>query len=461
VILQQHYLGCLSQASYLIGDETSGRAVVVDPLRDIDQYIDAAAADNLAIEAVINTHIHADFVAGHLELAAATGAWIGYGERAQTEYPIRTLVDGEHLRLGQVDLEVLATPGHTPESISLVVREHADDDVPSAVLTGDCLFIGDVGRVDLQASPGEEMLALAGEQYESVHQRLLSLPDQTRVFPAHGAGSACGRNLSSETQSTIGQQRAVNYACQPMSKEEFVRLITEGQASPPRYFALAASLNRQQHPLLGQTASSMDAATFQAARRAGARVIDTRAPEDFAAGHLAGAVNIPIDGRFAETAGMFLDYQHDDVVVVAEDDRSDEVVTRLGRVGFDRVLGALASGPSELGRFDESLEQASRLEPTAVADRLAGEDPPTILDVRGPGERADGYIPGSMSIPLPELVGRVQDVPAGEVVVHCASGWRSSVAASYLRREGRGKVSDLLGGFQAWQSQQPDAAVTA
>jgi len=461
MIVEQHYLDCLSQASYLIGDETSGRAVVVDPLRDVDRYIEAAGSNGLTIEAVINTHIHADFVAGHLELATATGAWIGYGERARTEYPIRTLADGEHLRLGQVDLEVLATPGHTPESISLLVREHADDDVPWAVLTGDCLFIGDVGRVDLQASPGEEMLALAGEQYESVHHRLLNLPDDTRVFPGHGAGSACGRNLSTETQSTIGQQRVVNYACQPMSKEEFVRLITEGQTSPPRYFALAASLNRQQHPLLDQTAASMDAETFQAARLAGARVIDTRAPEHFAAGHLGGAINIPVDGRFAETAGMFLDYQHDDVVVVAEEERGDEVVTRLGRVGFDRVLGALAGGPSTLDRFDEPLEQASRLDVATVTGRLAGKNPPTVLDGRGPGERADGYIPGSLSIPLPELVGRVQDVPSGEVVVHCAGGWRSSVAASYLRREGRRDVVDMLGGYDAWKSQQPTAVVTA
>jgi hydroxyacylglutathione hydrolase len=249
----QYYLDCLSQASYLIGDETTGRAVVVDPRRDIDEYVADATAAGLTIEMVIETHFHADFLSGHLELAAATGAEIAYSSVAETEFPSRKLADGEQISLGDVRLEIRHTPGHTPESISIVVWEHADDEVPYGVLTGDALFIGDVGRPDLLASLGYTRDELAHQLYDSLHTQLLTLPDATRVYPAHGAGSACGKNLSTETWSTIGDQRVENYALLAPDRETFVDLVTEGQPPAPSYFVYDAVLNRQDRPLLDET----------------------------------------------------------------------------------------------------------------------------------------------------------------------------------------------------------------
>src|SRR5690606_406054 len=263
-----------------------------------------AEARGFTIEGVINTHFHADFLAGHLEVAAATGAWIGYGQRAEAEYPIRRLADGERISLGDVTLEIMETPGHTPESISVLVYEHADDPVPYGVLTGDALFIGDVGRPDLLASLGYTAEELASMLYDSI-QRLMRLPDSVRVFPAHGAGSACGKNLSTERQSTIGEQRRTNYACAPMSREEFIKPVTSGQPSAPSYFAFDAVLNRKTRELFDHTrlARPLDAKEFAALRAEGALVIDARDPQEFAAGHVRGSLNVPIDGRFAETAG--------------------------------------------------------------------------------------------------------------------------------------------------------------
>ncbi len=304
----QHYLECLSQASYLIGDEATRQAVVVDPRRDVEEYLADAAAHGLTIVGVINTHFHADFLAGHLELAESTGAWIGYGAAAQTEYPSRSLADGERIELGDVALEILETPGHTPESISILVYEHASDAVPYGVLTGDALFIGDVGRPDLLASIGSTADELGRQLYDSIQHKLMRLPDEVRVFPAHGAGSACGKNLSTQLQSTIGQQRLSNYACQPMSVEAFLEVVTEGQPAAPEYFVYDAILNRSNHAVLASD-RELPALTPTAAvdaRTRGAVLVDTRESHDFAAGHLAGSINIPADGRFAETAGMVL-----------------------------------------------------------------------------------------------------------------------------------------------------------
>ena len=268
----QYYLDCLSQASYMIADETTGRAVVVDPRRDVSEYITDAAAHDFTIEAVLNTHFHADFLAGHLELADRTGAWIGYGQRAEAEYPIRKLTDGERISLGDVQLQILETPGHTPESISILVYEHAGDAVPYGVLTGDALFIGDVGRPDLLASLGVTADELGRMLYDSIHNKLMALPDAVRVFPAHGAGSACGKNLSTQRQSAIGEQRATNYACRPMSEEKFVELVIAGQPSAPAYFTYDAVLNRKEHGLFDAAAAPrpLSVEEFMDRRAAGA-----------------------------------------------------------------------------------------------------------------------------------------------------------------------------------------------
>ena len=317
--LVQYYLDCLSQASYLVGDEDTGRAVVVDPRRDVHVYVDDAAAAGLRVERVIETHIHADFLSGHLELAAQTGAAVSYGAGAEVDFPIEPLADGEELTLGDVTLRVLATPGHTPESISIVVREHPDDAVPYGVLTGDTMFIGDVGRPDLLSAAGIAASELARQLYRSLHQKLLALPDATRVYPAHGAGSACGKNLSTETQSTIGEQRRTNYALQPMTEDEFVALVTEGQPLQPMYFSFDAQRNRQAHALLdeGDLPPPLTLRDLLARRDAGAAVLDTREPLDFAAGHLRGSVNVGLHGRFAELGGDVLTPDRS-VVLVSE-----------------------------------------------------------------------------------------------------------------------------------------------
>ncbi|MGW4806065.1 rhodanese-like domain-containing protein [Kitasatospora sp. NPDC004272] len=450
----QYYLDCLSQASYLIADETTGRAVVVDPRRDVDEYLAEAEARGFTVEGVINTHFHADFLSGHLELADRTGAWIGYGRRAETEYPIRKLADGERISLGEVVLEIVETPGHTPESVSVLVREQADA-VPYGVLTGDALFIGDVGRPDLLASAGVTADELGRMLYDSVQRKLMALPDEVRVFPAHGAGSACGKNLSTERQSTIGQQRATNYACAPMTEDEFVSIVTAGQPAAPGYFGYDADLNRRDRELFDAAALAvpLDAETFLARRaETGTVVVDARDPLEFAAGHLAGSVNVPADGRFAEQAGTVLDPAWP-LLVIAPEGREQETVTRLARIGFDRVAGYLADPETAFRGVPGQMRQAPRRTVADLRAELAGAEPPLVVDVRGEGERADGHIPGSVHLPLAELPHRLAEIPQDRpVVVHCAGGHRSSIAASLLRHHGHPLTSDLLGGYGAWEA---------
>ncbi|MFF3075108.1 rhodanese-like domain-containing protein [Kitasatospora sp. NPDC057904] len=454
MIFSQYYLDCLSQASYLIADERTGRAVVVDPRRDVDEYLADATARGLTVVGVINTHFHADFLAGHLELADRTGAWIGYGQRAETEYPIRKLGDGERIELGDVALQIMETPGHTPESISILVYEQPDDTVPYGVLTGDALFIGDVGRPDLLASTGVTADELGAMLYDSVHRKLMALPDAVRVFPAHGAGSACGKNLSSEKQSTIGAQRRTNYACRPMDQDTFVHIVTAGQTTAPAYFGHDAALNRQDHPLLDptHTARPLCPEGFKEARSAGAVVLDARNPQDFGAGHLRGAVNVPIDGRFAEQAGTVLT-PDSDIAIIAPQDRENEVITRLARIGFDHIAGYLRNPDTALPALADHLTPASRLTADQLRTALTTDQPPTVLDVRTRGERETGAIEGSLHIPLTELPTRLAEIPTDHpLVVHCASGHRSSIAASLLRHHGHPDVSDLLGGYTAWHT---------
>lgn len=450
----QHYLDCLSHASYLIGDETTGRAVVVDPRRDVAEYLADAEEHGLTIVGVINTHFHADFLAGHLEMAAATGAWIGYGSSASTEYPSRALADGERLVLGEVVLEIMATPGHTPESISVLVFEHADDEVPYGVLTGDALFIGDVGRPDLLASIGFTAEELGRQLYDSIQHKLMGLADEVRVFPAHGAGSACGKNLSTELQSTIGQQRLFNYACQPMDVEQFIAIVTAGQPAAPEYFVYDAILNRKNRDVLaaGRQAPALDVAALANARASGAKVIDTRDDQEFASGHLLGSINIPADGRFAETAGMVLK-PADQVIVIAAPGGEQEVATRLARIGFDATIGYVPDVEGALVALQDEVGRSSRLTPAQLDDLMSGPDDPWVLDVRNLGEYDQGAVPGATHIPLAELGRRLDEVPEHRsVVAYCAGGWRSSVAASFLRHRGYTDVSDLAGGYAAWDA---------
>ena len=459
MIFTQYYLDCLSQASYLIADENSRQAVVVDPRRDVAEYLTDAEARGLTIVGIVNTHFHADFVSGHLELARATGAWIGYGEAAVTDFPVRSLADGERISLGDVTLEIMTTPGHTPESISVLVFEHADDEVAYGVLTGDALFIGDVGRPDLLASVGVTATELGRMLYDSVQHKLMGLPDDVRVFPAHGAGSACGKNLSTERQSTIGEQRRFNYACQPMAEAQFLEVVAAGQPTAPAYFAYNATLNKQSRGLrdLDATVPALSGVEVEAALARGARIHDARDVQEFAAAHLRGSVNVPVDGRMAETVGMVFSPESE-IVVIAPEGQEQEVATRFARIGYDHVVGYVADVEEYLLTHQDQVTRASRLS-VAEVDEAAAHADVQVVDLRNGGELEAGMLPGARHIPLAELGRRAHELDAERpVVVYCAGGWRSSVGASLLRAGGFTDVSDILGGYGAWDLAHANAS---
>jgi glyoxylase-like metal-dependent hydrolase (beta-lactamase superfamily II)/rhodanese-related sulfurtransferase len=454
MIFRQYYLACLSHASYLIGDEHTGRAVVVDPQRDISGYLTDAQEFGLAIERVIETHFHADFLSGHLELAHATGAVISYGEAAKPEFVAELLADGHILSLGDVTLQILATPGHTPESISIVVKEHPNDVVPYGVLTGDTLFIGDVGRPDLLTSVGVSAEELASELYDSLHNKLLTLPDATRVFPAHGAGSSCGKKLSNETESTIGVQRVTNYALAPMTKSEFIESVTQGLSVAPLYFSFSAMRNKMDRPLLDESESpallSRDEMLQAMAR--GAKVLDTRDAVEYQVGHLEGSLNVPLAGRFAEYVGEVIRSDSDIVLVCALGTEYDARV-RLARIGFDRVIGALREPLSVFHQNPEMVRQSSRLTVSEFNERRGSVSNLQVIDVRMPTETELGVVPGAKLLPLPQLITQFDKLRKDQpIVVYCESGVRSSIAASALRSEGFVDVSDVIGGYGALET---------
>ncbi len=455
MIFTQHYLGCLSHASYVIGDETTGRAVVVDPRRDVQIYLDQAAAERLRIERVIETHLHADFLSGHLELAARTGAVISFGEGADVQFPAEPLRHRQRLSLGQVTLEILATPGHTPESVCIVVYERPDDAVPFGVLTGDTLFVGDVGRPDLaSAGSGISAETLARSLYHSLHDTVLKLPDATRVFPAHGAGSSCGKALSEERSSTIGEQRRTNYALALSDEATFVAMLVEGQPTKPHYFEFDAQRNRELRPLLDETSEPplLDIDEVLELRDRFV-LLDTREPVDFAAGHVRGAVNVGLQGRFAEWAGDVLDPDRD-IVLVGDPGAALESTVRLARIGLDRVIGQLRGLDEVFAERPGLVEMSSRLTVGQLVG-LATTDV-QIVDVRNPGETKQGTLPDARCIPLAVLTDSMTGLdPARPVVVYCGSGYRSQIAASVLRAAGFGDVSDLLGGYEAWLRADP------
>ena len=369
MILKQYYLGCLAHASYLIADEASGQAAVVDPQRDVEQYLDDAAEAGCRIEHVFLTHFHADFVAGHLELRERAGASIHLGARAKAEYPFVAMRDGSSVDLGEVCLTVLETPGHSPESISILVYDPAHGmDEAYAVLSGDTLFIGDVGRPDLRGALGWSAEELASMLYDSLHDKLARLPDETLVYPAHGAGSLCGKNLSSETVSTVGIQRAYNYALAPMSRERFIETVTSDLPDAPAYFTYDAVLNARERPTLEQALErELHPLTIEQTLELaadGAQLLDTRDPAKFEGGHLQGSVNVGLSGSYATWCGTLLDPERP-IVLIAEPGRELEAATRLGRIAFDSVAGylrrdAVAGRPAGIGRPDRSDHRRGR-----------------------------------------------------------------------------------------------------
>jgi glyoxylase-like metal-dependent hydrolase (beta-lactamase superfamily II) len=458
MVLNQYYLGCLAQASYLVGDERSGRAVVVDPRRDVDEYVADSERMGLRIEDVILTHIHADFVSGHLELRKRTGCGIRLGARARVEYPFTPLRDSDRVELGGVRLVALETPGHTPEAISVAVYDLARKPTrPHAVLTGDALFVGDVGRPDLLASSGASADEMARELYRSLWGKLLALPDETLVYPAHGAGSICGRNLGGENVSTIGKQRRENYALQPMTEDDFVALVTVDQPEAPAYFAYDSALNRASRPTLEEVMEHelrpIGVDEVIALRDSGAHVLDSREPPAFAAVHLARSINIGLSGKFATWAGTLLERDRP-IVVVADPGREAETVLRLARIGFDQVVGHLDGGVLALRERPKLMTGTTRLSAEGLAERLASPRPPTVVDVRTAAERKGAAIEGSIHLPLPQLRRRLGELPGTGLVMVCASGFRSCIAASLLEREGFGEIADLAGGMAAWTARQ-------
>src|SRR5579864_2468099 len=440
----------------MVGDEGTGTAAVVDPQRDIDQYISFAAEHALKIKHVLLTHLHADFVAGHLELRDRVGAQIYLGAAAKASYAFTPLRDGDILEFGRVRLKILETPGHTPESISIVVYDlNASETQPQAVLTGDTLFIGDVGRPDLRAALGWSAAELGSMLFDSLHTKLLALPDQSLVYPAHGAGSLCGKALSKETVSTLGEQRRSNYALQPMSKAAFIEVVTADQPEAPAYFGYDAVLNSQERPTLDQTMSHVNPMTLDdvlALQEVGAQILDTRDPGEFAAAHLAGSINIGLSGQYATWAGTVLDRDHP-IVIIADPGRESESATRLGRIGFDHVAGFLMDGLHSLKSRPDLTLTTDRLSAPFAAELLSSPEPPLAIDVRTPREREQKQIAGSLGIPLNHLVEHLGKIPKDRsLLVYCAGGYRSSIAASLLQCGGFDRVSEIAGGIAGWET---------
>jgi hydroxyacylglutathione hydrolase len=457
VIFKQFYLPCLAHASYVIGDEATGTAAVVDPQRDTEQYIAFAAEHALKIKHVFLTHLHADFVAGHLELRDRVGATIYLGAAAKAAYAFTPLGDGDILEFGRVRLKVLETPGHTPESISILVYDlKASSTQPHAVLTGDTLFIGDVGRPDLRAALGWSATELASLLFDSLHNKLLALPDQSLVYPAHGAGSLCGKALSKETVSTLGEQRRLNYALQPMSKEAFIQVVTADQPEAPPYFTYDAALNSEERPTLDEAlAREMNPLTLDAVlalQAHGAQILDTRDADEFGAAHLAGSINIGLGGQYATWAGTVLDRTHP-IVIIADPGRENESAVRLGRIGFDHVAGYLQNGLHSLESRPELVAFTERLSAQFAAELLSSSQPPLAIDVRAPREREQKHIAGSLGIPLNRLMENLETLPKNRpLLVYCAGGYRSSIAASLLQDSGFDPVSEIAGGIAAWEA---------
>ena len=460
MIFKQFYLPCLAHASYLIGDEATGTAAVVDPQRDIDQYISFAAEHALKINRVILTHLHADFVAGHLELRDREGAAIYLGAAAKATYPFTPLRDGDAIEFGRVRLQALETPGHTPESISILVYDldsagSKSGGQPHAVLTGDTLFVGDVGRPDLRAALGWSAAKLGSMLFDSLHTKLLALPDQCLVYPAHGAGSLCGKALSKETFSTLGEQRRSNYALQPMSKEAFLQVVTADQPDAPAYFNYDAVLNSEERPTLDQTLARVAPMTLEdvlALQEIGAQILDTRDPGEFAAAHLKGSINIGLSGQYATWAGTVLDREHP-IVIVADPGRENESATRLGRIGFDHVVGYLKDGLHSLKSRPELTAFTERVSAPFAAELLSSSEPPLAIDVRAPREREQKHIADSLGVPLNHLVENLGKVPRDRLLlVYCAGGYRSSIAASLLQRAGFERVTEIAGGILGWEA---------
>ncbi len=453
VIIEKFYLGCLAHASYLIG--SGGEAAVVDPQRDVEIYLDTARQHGLRIAYVIETHLHADFVSGHRELAERTGAAMYLGEGSGAAFPHHAVREGDSIDFGSCRLEFLQTPGHTLESVSVVVKDREQGGQPVAVLTGDTLFIGDVGRPDL--AEGHTPQELAGMLYDSLHQKLLGLPDSVEVYPAHGAGSMCGRKISSERSSTIGYERATNYALQPMTRDRFIEMLTADLPARPEYFFRDVDANRRGAPALDSLPPLARLSPAEAYRRQqeGATLLDTRAATWYASGHVPGSVQIGLAGEFAAWAGALLGLDRE-LILVTDEDHGEEARIRLARVGIERVAGVLDGGIPGWAREGLPLVDTEQIAAQELAGEIAANPEWTVVDVRRPAEWQEGHFGGAVLAPLHTLSSRIPELDRDRpLVVYCKGGYRSMIACSLLEAAGFPRVINLLGGYDAWTAAAP------
>ncbi|GEP95318.1 MBL fold metallo-hydrolase [Chitinophaga cymbidii] len=456
MFIKQLYTGCLSEAAYFI--ESDGVAAVIDPLRDIETYLDLARERNATIKYIFETHFHADFVSGHLDLSAATKAPIVYGPNTTTSFPVHIAADGEDFKIGKLTLRALHTPGHTIESTCYLLFDEKNE--PHAIFTGDTLFVGDVGRPDL-FSGDQSKEELAAYLFESLNTKIKTLPDHVIVYPAHGPGSACGKNLGPNTYSTIGDEKSTNYALLAESREDFIRQVTEGLSTPPQYFPINAKINKEGYDALGtlmeRSLQPLSIPDFKAKVKAGAVILDTRNANVFTEGFVPGSVSIGLEGRFAEWAGSLLPFNKP-LVLVTDAGQEQETITRLARVGFDKVEGYLEGGFENWKAAGEKIDMIISVDPDELAMDLPHDPNLVVVDVRKPAEYADGHIKGAVNITLSDLTD-----PAGSLAdfednhnlyVHCQGGYRSVIACSIMKREGIHNLRNVNGGYGKMKDQK-------
>ncbi|HSC55143.1 MAG TPA: rhodanese-like domain-containing protein [Phnomibacter sp.] len=454
--IEQLYTNCLSEAAYYI--ESNGKAAIIDPLRDIQVYLDLAKQRNATIQYVFETHFHADFVSGHIDLGKATNAPIVYGPGTKTAYPVHVAADGESFQLGAITIQALHTPGHTQESTCWLLNDESGK--PHALFTGDTLFIGDVGRPDLSSGDmsSEELAALL---YDSLHNKIAQLPDEVLIYPAHGAGSACGKNLGPEKFSTLGEQKASNYALKEQTKEEFIAAVTKGLEEAPVYFAINAAINQKGYQpydaLLHAGLQALDPAAFAAIKdNDDVIVLDTRPGTLFTNGFVPGSVFIGLEGRFAEWAGSLLPFDKT-LLLVTEEGKEEDSITRLTRVGFEKFGGYLKGGFEAWQQAGLPIDLIIDIEADELAMDLPHDENLLVVDVRNATEYADGHVVGAMHLPLSDMndVLEIANLPEeANIYLHCASGFRSVIATSLIKRQGLHNVRNVLGGWKAIQQQE-------
>ncbi|MGN6400262.1 MAG: MBL fold metallo-hydrolase [Flavisolibacter sp.] len=457
MFIQQLYTGCLSEAAYYL--ESNGEAAVIDPLRDIDAYMQLAAERKATIKYIFETHFHADFVSGHIDLAKATGAMIVYGPQTETKFDVYVAKDGENFVLGNCSIEVLHTPGHTLESSCYLLKDENGAD--HCVFTGDTLFVGDVGRPDL-AQKGAELTMedLAGMMYESLQKKILPLNDDVIVYPAHGPGSSCGKNLGPSTHSTIGEERRTNYALQAKNKEEFIKAVTDGLAAPPQYFPINAKINKEGYESLDAVVEEgMKPLSVEEVKKhitEDVLLLDTRPADVFAHGFIPGSIFIGLEGRFAEWAGSLLPFDKP-MILVSEPGQERETIIRLARVGFSKVIGYVGGGFEKWKAAGEEIDMVINVEPDELAMDIPFDENLVVLDVRKPTEFADGHVKDALNIPLNDLADPLNMSALEEnqnIYVHCQGGYRSMIASSLLKRQGIHNLRNILGGWNKIKEQE-------